>query len=414
MARITRPLTNTEVKQAKPKAKEYNLADGNGLALRVKPSGSKMWLFNYSRPYTKKRTNISFGKYPGVSLAGARKLRTDALELLADDTDPKEHREQVAKQIAEALSNTFKHVTTKWFAVKKTTVTPDYGDDIWRSFKLHLFPDLGKLPIHKLKAGIVINTLGPIAAKGNLETVKRLCQRLNEVMTYAVNTGLVDANPMTGISKAFQAPTKKHMPTLSPERLPELMKALTTASIKLTTRCLIEWQLHTMVRPAEAAGARWEEIDWEHQQWNIPAERMKKKKPHSVPLTNQAMGLLEAMSPISRHREYIFPSDRAPTKHSHPQTANMALKRMGYGGELVSHGLRSIASTTLNEQGFDADVVEAALAHSDKNEVRAAYNRAEYLERRRIMMAWWSEHIEQAANGNMSLASGATSLRSIN
>jgi integrase len=193
------------------------------------------------------------------------------------------------------------------------------------------------------------------------------------------------------------------MPSLKPKELPELMKAINYSSIKLVTRCLIEWQLHTMVRPSEAAGAKWSEIDLENNQWLIPAERMKKKRDHTVPLTKQTIELLERLQPISGHREYLFPADRDPKKHANESTANAALKRMGYHKKLVAHGMRALASTTLNEQGFDADVIESALAHVDKNEVRRAYNRAEYLERRRKLMYWWSAHISNAQSGKFNI-----------
>jgi integrase len=403
MANTTRPLTNTEVKQAKPRIKEYNLADGGGLALRIKPSGSKYWIFNYSRPYTKKRANISFGCYPDLSLANARIKREEARKLLAQDIDPKEHKDDQTQQEKHARDNTLKYVSKQWFDVKKSKITPGYATDIWSSFNLHIFPSLGKLPIHKVTAPKAIATLKPIAAKGSLETVKRLSQRLNEVMIYAVNTGILDANPLAGIGKAFRAPEKRNMPTLKPEQLPTLMQSLTTASIKLTTRCLIEWQLHTMVRPSEAAGTRWDEIDEKNALWHIPADRMKKGKSHTVPLSPHTLALLEVMRPVSGNREYLFPADRNPRKHTHQQTANTALRRMGFIGSLVAHGLRALASTTLNEQGFDPDVIEAALAHVDSNDVRRAYNRADYLERRKVMMCSWSKHIEEAATGNMSL-----------
>ncbi len=212
-------------------------------------------------------------------------------------------------------------------------------------------------------------------------------------MVYAVNTDLVAANYLSGVSKAFASPKKNHMPTLAPEQLPELMRTIADASIKKTTRCLIEWQLHTMTRPGEAAGTRWEEIDLEKRFWAIPAMRMKKKHPHKVPLSPQMLALLKVMRPISANREYVFPADRNPRAHTHPATANMALKRMGYGGLLVAHGLRALTSTTLNEQGFNPDIIESALAHTDKNDVRGAYNHAEYLERRKVMMCWWSATI---------------------
>ena len=304
-------------------------------------------------------------------------------------------------------------ITSRWIKIKSSQVSDSHAKDIYRSLELHIFPALGKLPLHKIRAKQVIEVLEPLAAKGSLETVKRLIQRLNEIMVYAVNTDLVEANCLSGVSKAFASPQKNHMPSLSPEQLPELMSALANASIKKTTRCLIEWQLHTMTRPSEAAGTKWEEIDLDKKLWAIPATRMKKKRPHKVPLSPQMLALLEVMKPISANRKYVFPADRNPRNHTHPATAKMALKRMGYSHLLVAHGLRSLASTTLNEQGFDPDIIESALAHTDKNDVRGAYNRAEYLERRRIMMRWWSDYIEAAAEGNLSL-SGTRQLRAVN
>jgi integrase len=413
MARTTKPLTNTEVKQAKPKEKVYTLSDGGGLQLRVKPNGSKLWLFDYFKPYTKKRTSLSFGSYPALSIADARNKREDARALLAKDIDPKDHRDETNRLIEEAHNNTLEHIAAQWLEVKKSKVSANHALDTWRSLEGHIFPNLGKVPIHKITAVKAIDTIKPIAAKGHLETVKRLCQRLNEIMVYAANTGLITANPLSGIGKAFQTPVKQHLPTLKPEQLPTLMAALSMASIKITTRCLIEWQLHTMVRPSEAAGTRWDEIDFENALWNIPAERMKKKKPHIVPLSSQSLELLNLMKPISSRSEYVFPSDRNLRTHTNAQTTNMALKRMGFEKQLVAHGLRALASTTLNEQGFDGDIIESALAHIGDNEVRNAYNRSEYIKRRIPMMNWWSEHIEKAANGNMSL-SGKKSLKLVN
>lgn len=413
MARTTNPLTNTEVKQAKPKDKEYNLADGSGLQLRIKPNGSKLWIFNYSRPFTKKRANLGLGSYPDTSLASARKKAAHARELLSSDIDPQYHRDEQIQLTKASIDNTLKSTAQSWLIVKKTQVSADHAQKLYRSLELHIMPSLGSTPIHLIKAPATIHALKPLAAQGNLETVKRVCQRLNEVMSFAVNSGLIDSNPLAKISDTFQAPAKQHMPTLKPEQLPELMRTIANASIKRTTRCLIEWQLHTMVRPSEAAGTRWDEIDLETKLWTIPAERMKKKKEHIVPLSDQCLWLLEAMTPISHHREHVFPANNNPLSHANPSTANVALKRMGFDGQLVAHGLRSLASTTLNEQSFDPDIIEAALAHTDKNEVRKAYNRAKYLEQRRVLMGWWSEHIEKAAMGNMSMANGTAALRSI-
>lgn len=401
MARIVTPLTNTQIKQAKPKDKIYKLSDGEGLQLRIKPNGSKSWLLDYFKPYTKKRTSISLGKYPDVSLSEARDKKRQARELLAKDIDPKAHKDEQQLVKKREKCNTLRLVAQEWFDVKKTKVTPQYAVNVWSSLELHIFPDLGNCPISEISAPITISTLKPVASKGSLETIKRVCQRLNEIMTFAVNTGLIHANPLSGISHAFEKPKKQHLPTITPEELPNLMSAINIASIKLVTRCLIEWQLHTMTRPNEAATAKWCDIDFEDKLWNIPAEQMKTNRAHSIPLTTQSLALLEFLRPISGHRTYVFPADRNPRTHANLQTANAALKRMGFKGKLVAHGMRALASTTLNEQGFDPDVIEAALAHIDKNEVRAAYNRAKYIERRREMMNWWSDKIEISSSGKL-------------
>ncbi|HAU8251876.1 TPA: tyrosine-type recombinase/integrase [Vibrio vulnificus] len=404
MPRQTKQLSATEVKNAKAKEKEYYLVDGQGLKLRVLPSGSKQWLFNYYRPTNGKRANLNLGRFPDVSLVQARKASLNAKELIAQGIDPQDERKRQQQAHKEIHEHTFVNVAKDWFAIKQHDVTPDYALDIWRSLELHIFPHISDKPVKAITAPEIIELLKPIEAKGSLETVKRLTQRLNEVMNFATNCGLIQANPLTGIKAAFKKPKKENMAALTPAELPELMGAIANASIKRTTRCLLEWQLHTMTRPAEASGARWDEINWKEKVWTIPAERMKKRREHRIPLTEQMLALLEVMKPISGHRDFVFPSDRDPKKPCNSQTANMALKRMGFAGRLVSHGLRSLASTTLNEQGFDSDLVEAALAHVDDNQVRSAYNRTDYLERRKPMMCWWSGHIEKASTGILSVS----------
>jgi integrase len=403
MARKVTPLTNTEVKQAKSKDKLYKLADGGGLQLRVKPTGAKSWLFDYFKPITKTRTSMGFGTYPEVSLAEARKKRVAARELLAKDIDPKEFKDDKHREQLLSASNTFKSVATDWFAIKKTTIAENTAKSLWRKFENHVFPKLGHRPIDKILAPEAIEALKPLDAKGNLETTGKIIGHLNNVMTHAVNTGLLHHNPLSGIRSAFQAPKVTNMATIKPDELGKLMNDISYASIKLVTRCLLEWQLHTMTRPSESAKAQWSEIDFENQLWTIPAERMKMKLEHKVPLTPQTIEILERLKPISGDRVHIFPSYINHHKHCNVESANKALSRMGYKNRLVAHGLRALASTTLNEQGLDPDVIEAALSHVDKNEVRRAYNRAEYLERRRVLMCWWSQHIDNAENGKTSV-----------
>lgn len=249
--------------------------------------------------------------------------------------------------------------------------------------------------MQEIKARKLVEALEPIKARGALETVRRLIQRINEIMIYAVNTGLIDANPSSGIGMAFEKPKKQNMPTLRPEELPKLMRSLSISNLSIPTRCLIGWQLLTLVRPSEASGTRWVEIDLDAKLWTIPAERMKAKREHVVPLSAQAVEVLNIMKPMSAHREHVFPSRNAPKQPMNSQTANAALKRIGYGGKLVAHGLRSIARTAMNEYGFKADVIEAALAHSDKNEVRRAYNRTTYLTQRKELMSWWGTFVSK-------------------
>ncbi|MGP9437773.1 integrase [Ewingella sp. AOP8-B2-18] len=398
MARKTKPLTDTEIKAAKPKDADYQLYDGDGLTLLIKSSGSKLWQFRYYRPLTKQRTKQSFGAYPAVSLSDARKLRAESKVLLAKDIDPQEHQKELVRNYQETKTNTFLLVAERWWNVKKASVTEDYADDIWRSLERDVFPAIGDISVTEIKAHTLVKALQPVQARGALETVRRLCQRINEVMIYAQNTGLIDAVPSVNIGKAFEKPQKKNMPSIHPDQFPQLMQTMRTASISLSTRCLLMWQLLTITRPAEA---RWDEIDFDANEWKIPAARMKMNRDHTVPLSDEALSILEMMKSLSGGREFIFPSRIKPTQPMNSQTVNAALKRAGLGGVLVSHGLRSIASTALNEEGFPPDVIEAALAHVDKNEVRLAYNRTDYLEQRRPMMQWWADFIMAADRGSI-------------
>tara|TARA_B110000114_G_scaffold179432_1_gene213837 strand:- start:70 stop:1314 length:1245 start_codon:yes stop_codon:yes gene_type:complete len=411
MPKLATPLTDIQIRCAKPKDKEYSLSHGQGLSLRVRTSGTKEWILRYKRPFTGVRTAIKIGNYPDLTIVDVQKEHTDYLNLLAKDVDPLEARTSKGREEQASKTNTLELVAAKWFDVKKTKITEDFAKDVWRSLDSHIFPRLGKYPISKIDAPMVIEAINPVAARGNLETVKRLCQRLNEIMTFAVNTGVIHHNPLAGIRESFANPVKRHNPTLEPDQLPMLMSKLNYASINPTTRVMIEWQLHTMVRPMESAGTRWEEINFNDSTWTIPPERMKKKREHIVPLSPQALALLEVMRSISGHREYVFTSQRDPLRHANQGSPNVALKRMGFKDMLTAHGMRALASTTLNEEAFDYDIIEMALAHIDPNETRRSYNHAKYLPRRRIMMDWWSNRIDEAATGNMSMTANTKGLR---
>ncbi|HAF6040070.1 TPA: DUF4102 domain-containing protein [Salmonella enterica] len=398
MPKVATKLTDTEIKKAKPTEKEFTLWDGDGLFLRIKPSGKKIWHLGYTVPLTKKRAKMSLGFYPYLTLAQARALRDEYLSLLAQGIDPQSHNEQKAQALKDATEHTFQTVAKKWLdeKIKTSGISQDHAKDIWRSLERNIFPTLGDIPIKEIRPKMLKQHLDPIEQRGVLETLRRIISRLNEIFRYAATEELIEFNPADNLTQRFSKPKKQNMPAPPPSELPRFIVALANASIRLETRLLIEWQLLTWVRPGEAVRARWTDIDEENRFWNIPAEFMKMKRPHKVPLSKEAMRILESMKPISGHREWVFPSIKAPLSHMHEQTANAAIIRMGFGGELVAHGMRSIARTAAEESSkFRTEVLEAALAHSKKDEIIAAYNRAEYLTERVELMQWWSNFIQE-------------------
>ncbi|MWP46907.1 integrase domain-containing protein [Gilliamella sp. Pas-s27] len=410
MVKIVKPLTDTQIKNAKPKEKDYTLSDGDGLYLLIKKTGSKIWRFNYIRPSTKKRALISFGHYPQVSLIDARNLRNESRDLIRQNKDPLEKELINTQKI-----RTLKSVADDWLILEKSQ---GYKDETikksWQSLENHVFPYLGNTLITDITPTLFINILAPLKAARKFDMIKRVIRRVNKIMDYAVNYELIESNKLIKVGKVFESPTPTNMPSIRPDELPEFMQALSLANIELQTRCLIEWQLLTITRPSEAVGALWEEIDIKQRIWTIPASKMKMKRDHIIPLPYQAIKILEIMLPITSHKEFVFPSMKGSiNKPMSSQTVNMAIKRMGFDGRLVSHGLRSLASTALNEQGFNPDLIEASLAHADKNEVRSIYNRANYLEQRRELMNWWGDFVEQASQGNVSL-SGSNALKTVN
>jgi len=425
MPKIVKPLTNTQCKHAKAQDKEFTLSHGGGMGLRIMPSGRKEWLLRYTKPYTKTRTAIQLGIYPATSIKQAQDKRDKCLELIADNKDPLTVRIEQDHKTELQKDNTFKYVSEQWMEDKKrkAKVSPETAKDIWNSLENHIFPKLGKRPIDELKPKMVADVIKPLEAKGSLELVKRLCQRINEVMAFALNEEIITENPLAHIKGKFKTPSTTHNPSLEPKDLPILMAAITGANMAIPTRLLIEWQLHTMVRPNEAVGTKWGEIDLDNKVWTVPKDRMKKvgtnkqweeRKDHVIPLTNHTISLLHQMKPFSGHLEYVFPNQRNRHEKAGPDSANNALKRAGLKGKQTAHGMRTMASSTLNEEQFNPDVIEAALYHLDPNEQRRTYNRTDYFKQRRVMMEWWSNRIEQAINGTMEETEGNKGLRSIN
>ncbi|WP_337262622.1 MULTISPECIES: integrase domain-containing protein [unclassified Serratia (in: enterobacteria)] len=416
MTKNSKPLTPVTIKSLQRESlssgKDLFVTDGDGLQLVIKAgNASTLWRFRYYKPHSKQRAMVSLGAYPEISIADARKTKDEYRALVAKGIDPVEHRKEQRRTEEAQRANTFEHVAAAWFELKRgQQLAEGTLKDIWRSLERDVFPAIGGHPITSLTARDFIDALTPVSAQGKADTVRRLAQRINEVMYYAVNSGLIGANPAAKISKAFNAPIVRHMPAIRPEELPDFMQALAIARVERQTRLVIEWQLLTICRPVEAAGARWDEINFQANEWQIPEDRLKQRREHIIPLSKQALAILETMRPTSGHRDFIFPHYSDPKRPMSEQTANAAIKRMGYGGRLVAHGLRSVASTALNEQGFPSDVIEAALSHLDKDEVRRVYNRSTYLEQRRTLMAWWGDFVERAATGSLSAAGGIRNL----
>jgi integrase len=398
-------LSETRVRYAKARATEYSLGDGGGLFLRVSPGGKKSWLFNYFKPATGKRSNLQIGVYPDTTLAEARKKKDEYRALLAKGADPKISREQDDEKARQDHDNTFGAVFNQWLDSRRKKFSESYLKRLLPAMNLHVLPFIGGVPITQLSPPILKKCLMPLEDNGHHESLRKLLGWTNEVMNYSVNHGYVETNRLQLLRKEFTAPTVVHRPTIRPEELPAFMRDLEQASISLQTDCAIRWLLFTLVRPIEGASAEWSEIDLEKALWTIPAEKMKMRRDHIVPLVPQTLKVLEIMKSVSGHRRFIFPSSIRPLEHMNSETANAAIRRMGYRGKLVAHGLRALGSTTLNEQGFNPELIEISLAHVDKNSIRAAYNRGEYIERRRAMLAWWSDHVEEASRGKLTVAS---------
>ena len=412
MPKLVTPLTDNQCKHAKPKDKQYTLSHGGGMGLRIMPSGKKEWILRYTKPYTKTRTAIQLGIYPAKTMKKAQNMRDEYLVMLADNKDPLEVRNEKDRKAEQLKNNTFRRVAELWMEDKqrKAKANPQTAKDIWNSLENHIFPKLGKRPINELKPKLVEAVIKPLEAKGSLELVKRLCQRINEVMAFALNEEIITDNPLAYIKGKFKTPSTTHNPSLETKELPVLMAAIANARMAIPTRLLILWQLHTMTRPNEAAGSRWAEIDLANSVWTIPKGRMKKvgtdkqwqeRKDHVIPLSEQAVTILKQMEPFSGHLEYVFPNQRNRQRHASADSANKALTDAGLKDRQTAHGMRTMASSSLNEAQFNSDVIEAALYHLDPNEQRRTYNRTNYFNHRRRMMIWWSARIESATNGTM-------------
>ena len=391
-------LTDPKVKKAKPEAKPYKMADGGGMYLEVMPNGSKYWRLKYR--YAGKEKRLALGVYPAVTLAHARTRRDDARKLLANGVDPGEVKQTQKKQNKIAIENSFEAIAREWHALNTPRWTANHAYDVLRSLEKEVFPAFGDAPISGIDAPTVLDAIRKIEGRKAFDVAGRVLQRVRVVFAYAIASGRARHNPAAEIIGALAPhPKKKHYPSVKPQELPDLLQALAdywerdkaSPLARIATRLLSL----TFVRTGELRGAKWSEFDFEKMLWTIPAERMKAREPHTVPLSQQAVEALEELHPLTGHSALLFPSRSGEGKTMSDNTINMAIKRAGYGGKMCGHGFRSVASTCLNELGtIRPDVIEAQLAHADKNAVRAAYNRADYMEYRKAMMQFWADTLD--------------------
>lgn len=393
------PLTDTALRNAKPKDKPYKLLDSKGLVLLIHPSGSKYWRLRYY--FGLKEKTLALGTYPVVTLAEARELQVEARKLLQAGKDPSEERKAEKREAHLHAENTFKAVAEEWRQANRVRWTPKHTANTWSRLEGHAFPNFGNRPIKAIKPADLLAMVRKIEAQGSTEMSHRVIQICGAVFRYAVASGRMEYDPTPSLRGALVSHKVKHFPTLTVKELPEFLKNLekvkTTALNKLAVRLL----LLTFVRQGELRQAKWEDVNVEAKEWTLPAETTKMREMHVVPLSRQTLALLEELKTLAGDNPHnlLFPSQNRQKKLMMCEnTVNNVLKRMGYAGKMVGHGFRALASTILNEQGFRADVIERQLAHKPRNKVRAAYNRAEYLEERTAMMQHWADFVDAQAH----------------
>ncbi|MDL2307811.1 integrase arm-type DNA-binding domain-containing protein [Desulfovibrio sp. OttesenSCG-928-C06] len=392
------PLTDTHIKNIRHTGQPKKYFDGGGLFLFISPTGSKLWRMAYR--FEKKSKLLSFGEYPAVSLKDARERREEAKKLLSKGIDPNvQKKEAKAAQLAE-LKDTFHNIALEWHGTRTAEFSSKHRGTILFRLETYLFPAIGKMPIAKLEPHDILAVVRPIEQKGLFETSRRLLQLVSQIFRYAVITGRAKHNIAADLRGALRPRKVTHRAAVTePSKVGQLLRDIDNYDGYFPIVCALRLAPLVFTRPTELRAAEWSEIDFKAQEWRIPAERMKMKQMHIVPLSEQAIKVLEELRPYSGNGKYLFPSIRTETRPISDATLLNALRRMGYAkDEMCTHGFRSIASTLLNELGYNRDWIERQLAHGERNEVRAAYNYAEYLPERRKMMQEWSNHLDKLKN----------------
>lgn len=398
-------LTDVQIKNLPTKLKNYKKYDGDGLYVEVSKKGSKLWRFRYK--FEGKNKLLALGKYPTISLKDARNFKDKAKQDLYQGIDPAHKKKELKqsqinqKNISE---NTFEKLALEWWHTQKNKWTEDYANNVWRRLEINVLPWIGKMPIAEIDPPLLLKQIRRIEGRGVIETAKRTLQIVSSVFRYGIACGKVTRDPASDIRDALTKTSVKHHPAFTePEDIKILLRAIDNYQGSLIVRCATKLSALFFLRPGELRKGTWDEIDFSENIWKIPAERMKMKKDHLVPLARQSLKILEELKPLTYgcKGNYIFPGERMNGRPISENTVSTALRNMGISREkMCPHGFRTMASTRLHESGlFDSRAIEIQLAHVDKNTIRGIYNRALYLEERRKMMQWWADYLESLREG---------------
>ncbi len=392
------PLSDTAIKNTKPQAKPIKVRDGGGLYLLINPNGSRWWRLDYR--FDGKRKTLSMGIYPDVPLKTARSRRDDARVLLADGVDPGAQRKAEKQAKSEAGSNTFEALAREWMATRGKEWTESYASKTKSALERNAFPAIGSKPITEITAPNLLAMLRAIESRGIVDMAHRIQQHCGAIFRYAIATGRAIADPVPSLRGALSTVKKEHYAAITdPAEYAELLRDIDNYRGEATTKAAMQLLALTFQRTKEVRFAEWSQFDLAAALWRIPAEIMKMREAHIVPLSKQAIEILNRLQAITGGGRLVFPSSISRERPISENTVVYGLARMGYKGRMTGHGFRSVASTLLNEQGYRPDIIERQLAHSEKNAVRAAYNRAEYLPERKNMMQEWADYLDKIKVG---------------
>ncbi len=397
-------LTDTAIRRAKPEPKARKLFDERGLYLIVTPGGGKWWRFKYRFHGTEKL--LALGVYPDVSLKDARERRDEARRKIAAGIDPAAEKKQANEAAKAHSSGSFEAVAREWFEKFSPNWVAEHSAIVIRRLETNVLPWLGARPIGEITAPELLTVLRRIEARGALEVAHRIKQVCGQVFRYAVATGRAQRDPTGDLRGALPTPREKHHAALTrPADVAALMRAIAAYQGSFVTRCALRLSALTFVRPGELRKAEWSEIDFDEGIWRIAAARMKMRRDHLVPLSKQAIEVLRELRPLTGSGRYLFPGARTAGRPMSENAVTAALRYMGYDGDqMTAHGFRTLASTLLNEMGWAGDAIERQLAHAERDGVRDAYNRAEYLVERRRMMQAWADYLDGLMAGGTVIA----------